>query len=547
MLTLLGDVAHAKEKHVGCYYGVWSYTRPGIGEFWPEDIDVSLCDVIYYGFGNVLNDTFEVCSWDPWFDLGDPEFSDTTIKNCIQERDGDPWPVGCVTDAGLKYCHYDGIRRTIALKEKNPNLKVLFSVGGWTAGGWIFSQMAQTHDTRNKFIKSVIHFLGYFGFDGLDLDWEFPALDMLPDPVQPTDPDDKIHFTALMKELRHVFDVADPPYLLTIAAAQDPAKAENAYEAEKIHEYIDWFNVMSYDYGGAWDGFTGIDQPLYGRWGEGFVGHPHYQFNIHESMQYWLSKGVPAEKLSLGIHTEGKGFLLDDPSRETSGVYCPASQPSPNMTFSRQEGWLNYYEVLQFFYNETIEDPLWSDLEPGIENWNVYDHEHGNVDGCYLSPFAYQGKYWVSYDDENSVDVKARYANHYGLKGAFIWEVDTDNFMGMYGKEKFTILAAVSRAIESGEGLRDGEILGNANDNTDCSPTFPMCDPNFNFTTPIIPTTTAHTSAPECSNGNDCNEDNSVICNADYDNCFYCNGHLCKPGKYSPQVSKKSFISHFRL
>merc|ERR1719305_124629 len=51
------------EKHVGCYYGVWAYTRPGLGEFWPEDIDVSLCDVIYYGFGNVLNHTYEVWTW----------------------------------------------------------------------------------------------------------------------------------------------------------------------------------------------------------------------------------------------------------------------------------------------------------------------------------------------------------------------------------------------------------------------------------------------------------------------------------------------------
>merc|ERR1719340_275718 len=62
------------QKHVGCYYGVWAYTRPGLGEFWPEDIDVSLCDVIYYGFGNVLNHTYEVCSWDPCLEGQKPQF-----------------------------------------------------------------------------------------------------------------------------------------------------------------------------------------------------------------------------------------------------------------------------------------------------------------------------------------------------------------------------------------------------------------------------------------------------------------------------------------
>jgi len=258
--AILTLAATAQAKHVGCYYGVWAYTRPGLGEFWPEDIDVSLCDVIYYGFGNILNNTFEVCSWDPWFDMGQPDFGEQSIKNCIQERDGDIWTPGCVTEAGLEYCHYDGIRRTIKLKEKNPDLKVLFSVGGWTAGGWVFSQMAQTRETRKLFIKSIVHFMQYFGLDGLDLDWEYPAFDMLPE--EPTDPADREHFTELMKELRVAFNHHNPPYLLTFASAADPKKAHNAYHLDLIHPHVDWINIMSYDYHGAWDNFTGVDQPL---------------------------------------------------------------------------------------------------------------------------------------------------------------------------------------------------------------------------------------------------------------------------------------------
>jgi len=513
-VTSFGIIVEAKEKHVGCYYGAWAYTRPGLGEFWPEDIDVSLCDVIYYGFGNVLNDTYEVCSWDPWFDMHMDDASDTTIQNCIQERDGIAWPVGCVTDAGLDYCHYDGMRRTIALKEQNPNLKVLFSVGGWTAGGWIFSQMSETKENRAKFIHSMIHFMKYFGFDGLDLDWEFPGYDMLPE--VPTNPKDKEHFTFLMRELRQAFDVDG--YLLTFAAAADPYKADNAYELEKIVDSVDWFNIMAYDYSGYWDPFTGIDQPLYGRWGEGFIGHPKYGFNVHETVQFYLNGGVPADKLSLGIHTESKGWILNDPTPETSGIYCPADEGSPNMTYSRQTGWLNYYEILQFWHNETIDAPLWPDLKPGKDQWTIYDHENGKVDGCYLSPYMYQGRYWISYDDEDSVDVKSRYVNHYGLKGAFIWEVDTDNFMGMYGKEKYNILKAINNAIVGGKTLEDHEILGAANDNKACAPQVPLCDP-FNVTRP-----------DPCTSNDACNDDNSVVCNDAYDNCFYCDGEECKPG-----------------
>jgi chitinase len=216
---------------------------------------------------------------------------------------------------------------------------------------------------------------------------------------------------------------------------------------------------------------------LYGRWGEGYVGHPKYQFNIHETIQHYLSHGFPADKIVLGIHTENKGWILDDPKPEQSGIYCPGIK-SPNMTYSRQEGRLYYYEILQLWRNGTASTvPGWEDVVLGRENWNIFDHENGQVDGCYLSPYMYQGKYWISYDDEGSVGVKARYANHYNLKGAFVWEVDTDNFMGMYGKEKFNILKSIRNAIESGKGLEPDEILGAANENQNCSPQAPFCAP----------------------------------------------------------------------
>merc|ERR1719317_1085410 len=69
----------------------------------------------------------------------------------------------------------------------------------------------------------------------MDLDWEYPALDMWP--VVPTNPEDKQHFTLLMKEIRHAFDIEG--FLLTFAAAPDPAKANNAYELEEVAQNVD--------------------------------------------------------------------------------------------------------------------------------------------------------------------------------------------------------------------------------------------------------------------------------------------------------------------
>jgi len=133
----------------------------------------------------------------------------------------------------------------------------------------------------------------------------------------------------------------------------------------------------------------------------------------------------------------------------------------------------------------------------------------------------YQGNYWISYDDEESIDVKVRFANEYKLKGAFIWEVDTDNFMGeMYGgKPKFTIIKAAADAMTAGKGLEAHEKLGYSNDNKECSPQVPFCDMIF-------------PPRPECVNDNECNNNTAVVCNENYDNCFYCDEEegKCKPG-----------------
>ena len=520
--------------------------RPGLGEFWPEDIDVELCDIIYYGFGNILNTTWEVCSWDPWFDMGPSDFGEQTIKNCVVERNGDEWPPGCITTSGLEFCHHDGIRRTIDLKKKNPNLKVLFSVGGWTAGGWIFSEMAKTDEGRGSFIRSAVHFMDYFGLDGIDLDWEYPAAPGFDnDPDHTPNPEDKQHFTALMREMREVFDLHEPPYLITFAGAADPEKIDNAFELDLIHPYVDWINIMSYDYHGAFDNFTGIDQPLYGKFEESFGVRPGYQFNMHATVQRYL-KDFPADKLSLGIHTEGKGWTLEESATEdncpgpecSAGIYCSATGGSPNMTYSRQEGWMFYYEVLQFFYNDTLPEAElptnWPDLKPGIEHWTVYDHEHGNQDGCYMSPYAYQGRYWISYDDEYSVDLKTRYANHYGLKGAFVWEVDTDNYLGMFNKRKYTLLATINDAVVQGDGLAPEEDLGFGWENEGrCAPEAPTCyePPSTPNPTPT-PTLSTTPVDEKCSEDTHCNEDNEVTCNADYSNCFYCGHGQCLNGKF---------------
>ena len=135
--------------------------------------------------------------------------------------------------------------------------------------------------------------------------------------------------------------------------------------------------------------------------------------------------------------------------------------------------------------------------------------------GTRTAALRHQNRYWISYEDEYSASLKARYANQYGLKGTFVWEVDAHNFLGLFNSKPFTILKALNQAAISGQGLSGDEILGHGNENLGrCAPEAPMCSITW----------------PACTEDNDC-ELSDAICNNDYSSCSYCDGYgTCKPG-----------------
>merc|ERR1711963_384414 len=134
------------DKIVGCYWGTWSFYRPGYGQFRVEDLDASLCTHGYYGFADLHNDTWTLKIWDPWLDQA-PE------------------------DCEPGYCNYDNYRNFIKLKDTNPNFTPIISIGGWNAGSGAYSHMASDPEKRKTFIDSVSEFLDTYHFDGVDLDW----------------------------------------------------------------------------------------------------------------------------------------------------------------------------------------------------------------------------------------------------------------------------------------------------------------------------------------------------------------------------------------
>ena len=214
-------ICEISEKVV-CYYASWAVYRPGNGRMEISDIDPTLCTHLIYSFVGIIRDGIKIN--DPWADL---------------------------PDGGGK----NGFNKFIKLKNRNPNAKILVGVGGWNERSEKFSSMASDPGRRQQFVENAVNFLKKFGFDGLDMDWEYPA-----HPGQGGVPADKQNFVELLKDLRQSFDQED--LLLTAAVGVSEETAKAGYDIPQISKYLDFINLMTYDYAGGWSSATGLNSPL---------------------------------------------------------------------------------------------------------------------------------------------------------------------------------------------------------------------------------------------------------------------------------------------
>jgi len=417
------------DKVVVCYYSSWAFYRNGYGKFDIPDIDPNLCTHLNYGFANMNNQTWKLVAYDPWFDQA-------------------PNDEGCDRD----HCHYDSFRRFIKLKNQNPNLKLLLSIGGWNSGSGQWSQMAIDPSKRKTFVDSCIHFLDTYQFDGLDFDWEYPGNREGSDIEH-----DKHDFTLLVQELGEALHSKGK--LFTAALSADPVKSEQAYEVEEISKVLDLLNIMDYDYHGGWEDFTGHNTPLYGRHEEDAEDHPGHNFNVNDTIAWWLSKGADPKKLIVGTATFGHGWELVDENE--NGLFCPAKTGTPPGPYTGQMGFLGYYEIMQALNNDTL--PWLPGATPHA--WETV------VDGCYLAPYITNGPWFIGFDNLESIKLKAQFVNYWGLGGNMVWSIESDDFKGKYGA-RYHMINQLKTTLASGEPLDPEHILGE----DDICETAPTCE-----------------------------------------------------------------------
>ncbi|MEX0361197.1 MAG: glycoside hydrolase family 18 protein, partial [Allomuricauda sp.] len=164
-----------------------------------------------------------------------------------------------VIDGEMKFRNEESgekLKALVAQREKHPHIKIMIACGGWGADG--FSDMAHTPENRKKFVESAVAFNKAYELDGLDMDWEYPAI---PAAGTGARPEDKQNFTLLMKELREGLNTLDRKQTLTFASA-GWQRYYNNVELLEVMKHVDYMNIMTYDQVGGSSPFTGHHTPL---------------------------------------------------------------------------------------------------------------------------------------------------------------------------------------------------------------------------------------------------------------------------------------------
>ncbi|MFJ9541955.1 glycosyl hydrolase family 18 protein [Streptomyces sp. NPDC101225] len=325
---------------------------------------------INYAFGNVTNGQCAI--GDSYADYDKAFTADQSVSGVA-----DTW------DQPLRG-NFNQLRE---LKAKYPNIKVLWSFGGWTWSGG-FAQAAANPAAFAQSCYNLVEDPRWADvFDGIDIDWEYPNACGLS-----CDSSGAAAYKNLMQALRAKFGSNNLVTAATTADASAGGKIEAADYAGAA-QYVDWYNVMTYDFFGAWDaqGPTAPHSPL-----TSYSGIPKAGFTTADAMAKFKAIGVPAKKLLIGIGFYGRGW---------TGV----TQDAPGGTAT---------------------GPAAGTYEQGIEDYKVLKTScpaTGTVGG---TAYAHCGSNWWSYDTPSTIAGKMSWAKSQGLGGAFFWEFSGDTSNG---------------------------------------------------------------------------------------------------------------------
>jgi len=309
----------------------------------------------------------------------------------------DSFPVEKLTHLIFSFTHLRGshmrvsnaadsllIRKMVALKSRNPSLKIILSMGGWS-GCQPCSEIFSSDTGRKAFAASALELLQYFGADGVDLDWEYPVLPGFPGHAY--SPSDKDNFTALITALHTALG---KKYELSFAAGGFAQYIEQSIDWKKVMPQINRVNLMTYDLVGGYATVSGHHTPLYST--------PETPESVDHAVTLLRQKGVPAKKIAIGAAFYAR--IFENSAASPDGLHQP----------TKFRNGVSYRSFATQF---------------SIDSGYVY-----HWDATAQAPFYYrpEKKWFVSLDDSVSIRLKTKYALKKKLNGIMFWQLADDRF-----------------------------------------------------------------------------------------------------------------------
>jgi chitinase len=340
---------------------------------------------INYAFGNIVNNQCQ--SYDSWADYQDPLPASATVNG--QSDSGDPNAL-----AG-------NFHQLQELKQLYPQLKIVLSIGGGSLDPALWSSAA-AKENRAAFVKSCIDMFinGNFAagisepgiFDGFDIDWEFPG-----------SASDRANLTKLMAEFRRQLDAVRPGLTLTLVAPPG-SWAFNFIDLGKVQNFVDFFNVETYDYAGPWQNETGLVAPLYRTQFD-----PSGSNNADATIKTYLRRGLDPQKIMFGVPFYGYAWTA------SAGRHHGLFQPGTPVDQGDGDNYI-------------------ATIAKGFTKYR---------DPTTKAPWLYDGTTFWTFDDPASIWFKMKYVQEKHLGGVMIWDLSSDLPNGLLLK---SIVKGLARA-----------------------------------------------------------------------------------------------------
>lgn len=306
------------------------------------------------------------------------------------------------------------------LKAAFPHLKTLVSVGGWE---WSdnFSDMAASKEIRQRFCKSSAAFISRFGFDGLDIDWEYPNGGG--HEHNSKRPDDIANFTIFIEELREALEKqsSNSPgrsYLLSAATGANPEKTL-LMDYRRLGQAFDFINVMTYDFMGEWDRQSGHHASI------------HKPVTSTGEVRTWASASIDAHEkaglapaqINLGLPFYGRQWRVASPC-SADGIFSPAPQALQTGLASG----ISYREIVALRSLGTVTEHRDCMASSLFIPWEVEKRQYPDSlpDAETLVEFQPAGRV-ISHDSKACLVDKIHWARQRGLGGLMFWELGGDH------------------------------------------------------------------------------------------------------------------------